>query len=163
MKKSIYPDRKSSFRNRRLNEGKLSNGVYRAIDANFNRSREGLRVCEEITRFLLNDKNFTLRLKRLRHELEDTMKVTTDFKKKMLLARDTRSDVGGENSLSELKRKDARDIFEANMERSKESARALEEFFKLVDKKRSAAFKKIRFRIYNLEKESVEKLEALAR
>ena len=127
--------------------------ILRTIDANFNRSREGLRVCEEITRFLLEDKNFTRHLKLLRHEVEGIVR-SSNLKRKFL-------DVGKKNAGSEFKRKDAKDIFEANLERSKEAVRALEEFFKLFDKTRARRFKEIRFKLYNLEKESVDKLETL--
>jgi len=134
--------------------------ILRTIDANFNRSREGLRVCEEITRFLLEDKNFTRNLKLLRHNIEGVVK-GSNLKRKMLGSRDTSSDVGKKNLGSEFKRKDAKDVFEANLERSKEAVRALEEFFKLFDKTRARRFKEIRFKLYNLEKESVDKLETL--
>jgi len=40
------------------------NKVGRIIDANLNRVKEGLRVCEEITRFILDNHKFTLNLKR---------------------------------------------------------------------------------------------------
>ena len=134
--------------------------ILRTIDANFNRSREGLRVCEEVMRFLLEDKNFTHRLKLLRHDIEDVVK-GSNLKRKFLEARDTVSDVGKKNAGKEFKRRDARDVFEANLERSKEAVRALEEFFKLFDKTRARKFKEIRFKLYNLEKESIDKLEAL--
>lgn len=139
----------------------MKKSIYRAIDANFNRSREGLRVCEEVARFLLNDKNFTRRLKQLRHEVEGVLKNAPDLKKLLLQTRDSGHDVGKINSLSEFKRRDAGEVFEANLERSKEAVRVLEEFFKIVDKKRAAKFKDIRFKIYTMEKNSVEKLEAL--
>ena len=139
----------------------MNKSIYRTIDANFNRSREGLRVCEEVARFLLNDKPLTRDLKNLRHEITCALNTNTRFKSKLLQARSVKSDVGKKNSNSEFKRNDARDIFEANIERSKEAVRALEEFFKLVSKSSSRKFKCIRFRIYDLEKGSFEKLEAL--
>ena len=135
--------------------------IFRAIDANFNRCREGLRVCEDLVRFILNDKNLTRRLKTLRHDVEDILNGAPQFKKILLSSRDVGSDVGKEKSAVEVRRKNARDIFDANIERSKESVRALEEFFKLADKKTAARFQDIRFRIYNLEKDAFEKLETL--
>jgi len=139
----------------------MNKNIYRAIDANFNRSREGLRVCEEVARFLMNDKKFTRSFKTLRHRLENTLKTESLLKKRMLLARDVRQDIGKTNSSSEFKRNDAKEIFDANLERAKEATRALEEFFKLIDKSTARNFKEIRFRMYNLEKRSFEKLEAL--
>ena len=139
----------------------MEKDIYRAIDANFNRSREGLRVCEDLGRFLLNDKRFSSRFKTLRHNLEEALKSEPLLRKKMLEARNAIRDVGREGSLKEKTRKDSKDIFEANLQRSKEAIRALEEFFKLIDKNMSEKFKNMRFRIYSLEKESFEKLEAL--
>jgi thiamine-phosphate pyrophosphorylase len=43
--------------------------ALRIIDANFNRSREGLRVMEEYARFCLADASLTERCKTLRHDL----------------------------------------------------------------------------------------------
>ena len=44
--------------------------IYRVIDVNLNRSREGLRVCEEVARFILNNKSITARFKALRHDIQ---------------------------------------------------------------------------------------------
>ena len=60
-----------------------------------------------------------------------------------------------------MKRAGYRDIFEANIERVKESLRVLEEFFKLVDLKRSASFKDLRFKIYDIEKMALKKIASL--
>ncbi|MEW6171224.1 MAG: thiamine-phosphate pyrophosphorylase, partial [Candidatus Omnitrophota bacterium] len=60
--------------------------LYRIIDANLNRTREGLRVCEEILRFVLNDKKTTLEFKKIRQQI----KKITDILliEKLLKARD---------------------------------------------------------------------------
>ena len=42
-------------------------GFNRIIDANLNRSREGLRVCEEVARFHLSSPQLTRELKSVRH------------------------------------------------------------------------------------------------
>ena len=47
--------------------------TLRIIDANFNRSREALRVMEEYARFVLDDGVATGQLKSLRHELTATV------------------------------------------------------------------------------------------
>ena len=41
----------------------------RIIDANLNRAKEGMRVCEEICRFHLNLKVYAQTLNRMRHSL----------------------------------------------------------------------------------------------
>ena len=43
--------------------------ILRVIDANFNRAREGLRVCEDVCRFFCDHKSLTVKYKLLRHEL----------------------------------------------------------------------------------------------
>ena len=139
----------------------MNKSIYRTVDVNFNRSREGLRVCEDIARFTLNDKHSSRRLKALRHEIEEILKKDPAIRKRLLSSRDSIHDVGRASSSSELDKKNVKSLFEANLERSKEAVRVLEEFFKLIDKSGSEKFKNIRFRLYNLEKGSVEKLEAL--
>ncbi|MCX5667705.1 MAG: hypothetical protein NTY34_05295 [Candidatus Omnitrophica bacterium] len=55
-------------------------------------------------------------------------------------------------------RLDYSDIFSANIERTKESLRVLEEFFKLFDKGSSARFTKLRFKVYEIEKKALSHL-----
>ena len=43
--------------------------ILRIIDANANRLREALRVCEDIARFILSDKRATQEFKSLRHRV----------------------------------------------------------------------------------------------
>lgn len=43
--------------------------VRRVIDANLNRTGEGLRFLEEMSRLVLNDMTLTQRLKTMRHEV----------------------------------------------------------------------------------------------
>lgn len=124
--------------------------LYRIIDANLNRTREGLRVCEEILRFVLNDKKSTLEFKKIRQQI----KKITDILliEKLLKARDIENDVGKKSYRIELERKNYADIFFANIQRVKESLRVMEEFLKLIDSNLSIKFKEIRYRIYFLEK-----------
>ena len=48
---------------------RIQDKVLRMIDANVNRTTEGLRVAEDIVRFVLDDEKLTSRLKHIRHEL----------------------------------------------------------------------------------------------
>ena len=45
----------------------MENNLLRIIDANLNRAREGLRVCEDIARFSLQNKGAAKTLKTIRH------------------------------------------------------------------------------------------------
>ncbi len=126
--------------------------VYRIIDANLNRSREGLRVCEEIARFVLDDKRLTGEFKGLRHKITDCIKFYPVRLQDIISARDSGRDVGRGRQPMEQRRKDWKGISLANMERVKESLRALEEFSKLIDSRIADRFKRLRFKAYEAEK-----------
>ena len=135
--------------------------ILRILDANFNRSREGLRVCEEITRFVLEDKNLTADLKKARHAVSDCLKVFPVSCVELVAARNVRGDVGKKPSPLENQRGNFLGLFLANAERAKESLRVLEETSKFIDTKISGKFKKARFRVYAIEKKALPRLEAL--
>ncbi len=121
---------------------------YRIIDANLNRLKEGLRVLEDISRYLLDNKELTLKIKTLRH------KSNYNNPSSLLKIRNTNTDVLKNNSLkSEETRKNIQDIILANSKRVQESARVLEEILKLEDIKFSSTFKEIRYSTYSIEKE----------
>ena len=135
--------------------------ILRLVDANLNRSREGLRVCEDITRFILNDKTLTRSFKSLRHRITSITK-TLDKKRSVLVkARNVKKDIGKRTGKLESVRKNIPDVFRANIQRAKESLRVLEEVTKLFDKAISLEIKAIRFRVYELEKKSRFKLETI--
>ncbi len=121
--------------------------LFRIIDANLNRLKEGIRVCEDIQRYLFNEKNLSYRLKALRHEA-----FLKDYDK-LLLARDIANDPLKKSVKSELKRESLKDVAISNMKRAQESARVLEEILKLIDPNSSEKFKKIRYTLYDIEKE----------
>ena len=137
------------------------NKIHRIIDADLNRAKEGLRVCEEITRFILDDRKFTALFKLYRHEIDGIVKKVYPASK-LLGQRKSSSDVGRENCRSELKRSCLQDIFWANIQRVKESLRVLEEFSKLENKKAALRFKQLRYRVYEIEKASFKKISALS-
>ncbi len=127
--------------------------LYRIIDANVNRAKEGLRVSEDIARYIWNKKSLTKSLKGLRHDLTQ---VTINLGiLKILEGRDVGSDVGRSSSSSELKRKNILSVFMANMQRVKESLRVLEEISKLLNPKVSEGYKSLRYKAYVLEQKAV--------
>ena len=117
----------------------------RLIDANLNRLREGIRVVEDIFRYVYNDKETSFKLKSLRHlaRLENYEEI--------LKTRDVGNDVLRESIKSEQNRSDLYSILIANFKRAQESSRVLEEFTKLISIKTSENFKYIRYELYNLE------------
>ena len=136
------------------------NNIVRIIDANLNRVKEGLRVCEEITRFILDNHKFTAQLKEIRHKI-DCLGVAIYPPAKLLSQRRAQADVGRFNSSGELKRGNCKDIFWANIHRVQESLRVLEEFSKLIDVRVALGFKQLRYKVYEIEKESFKKISAL--
>lgn len=135
-------------------------GVNRIIDANINRTKEGLRVCEEIARFILNSRPLTAEFKRIRHNIDSIIKRLPP-NIKLIQERNSLKDIGKNIRANELHRADCRDIFCANIQRLKESIRVLEEFSKLGDRKAALGFKEIRYEIYAIEKKSLKKIESL--
>ena len=135
------------------------NNIYRIIDANLNRAREGIRVAEEVARLYFDDAKLSSQLKSLRHQLTRVAKNSFD-EKKLLSFRDSQKDVGA-NSMRglEKKRGDMESIVFANLRRSQEAVRVLEEFGKLITPAPTQSFKKIRFRLYTLEQKMMELLK----
>jgi len=127
--------------------------IYRVIDVNFNRSKEGLRVTEEFFRFVIKDDNLREKLRRLRHKLDEILK-KDDFLKKLLQARDIQRDSGKKSDELEFSGRDKKDILFINFQRIKESLRVLEEFFKIIDKDKAKMIKKMRFQVYRIEKDA---------
>jgi len=130
--------------------------INRIIDANINRAKEGLRVAEEVTRFILNDQALTRKLKDARHKIDAIFKRIK--KDDLLSARDSAQDVGREISKGELKRNNYSEIFFANIQRAKESVRVLEEFSKIINAQKALNFKRIRYSIYEIERAGALKL-----
>ena len=75
--------------------------------------------------------------------------------------RNSKTDVGKNIYINELKRTGYQDIFFANIQRVKESIRVLEEFSKLINKNIALEFKKIRYSMYEIEKKAAKKISSL--
>ena len=122
------------------------NSLLRVIDANINRYKEGIRVVEDIYRYIYNNKEIAYKLKSLRH-----INIPIDIKE-LLSSRDSINDVLKTSTESEQNRENLENIILANIKRSQESARVLEELFKLIDIQTSEKFKNNRYSLYNIEK-----------
>ncbi len=120
--------------------------IYRLIDANINRLREGIRVLEDIQRFIYDNKELSKKLKKLRHQCR-----ISDYLS-YLETRDIIGDVLKETTNSERKRENLDSLILSNIKRSQESARVLEESFKLIDHVQAEKFKQIRYSLYDIEK-----------
>ena len=129
--------------------------IFRVLDANFNRAKEGLRVCEDICRFMFDERGATKEYKILRHALTSAM--THVRWARLVGARDVGSDVGKGSSLTEFKRRDVEDIFYANSQRVKESLRVLEEFTKLAAPQVTEKVKRLRYQAYIVERKVTQR------
>ena len=137
--------------------------LFRIIDANLNRSREGLRVCEDITRFIISDENITKSLKFIRHGATKALLSSKKASlKKLVQNRDTKNDNTKFIDLKKTKGTKIEDIFMSNIERAKESFRVLEECSKLIDEGMSRKYRNLRFKVYDVEKELVKKVRNIS-
>ena len=118
--------------------------IFRILDANANRAREGLRVLEDIARFVFNDKKITEQIKRERLRITALLKQIPARENIFLKCRNSASDVGRRQSaLGEKKRDNIMEIAVSNFRRSQEAIRVIEEFSKIFKPAVSKRFKAI--------------------
>jgi len=123
----------------------------RFVDANLNRASEGFRVAEDYTRFVMNDRNLSERLKQARHHLQEAAAFLPDSWR--IAARDTPNDVGTELSTErEGRRETMLDVAVANIKRVQEALRSLEEAAKIDNSLAARQFGTLRYEAYHLEK-----------
>ncbi len=122
--------------------------LFRLVDANLNRLKEGIRVIEDINRYLYDNQAVASKLKELRHL------ATVENYLQILPHRDIENDVLKTSTETEMRREDVSSLLLANYKRAQEAARVLEESFKLIDPEKSEDFKTIRYELYALEKEN---------
>lgn len=126
--------------------------VYRIIDANINRVAEGLRVIEDIERFIFQDKEIAREVREIRHLARKS------FQKSDLLSnRNSLTDIGLRTSQeSDLdKKNDIKTLLAANFKRVEEGLRSIEECLKVADFNHEAKlYEQLRFKVYDLEKKA---------
>ena len=120
--------------------------VYRILDANLDRAREGLRIIEEWCRFGLDNGSLAEECKNIRQELARL------HNWEIRQARNTPTDVGTELSHpQEEVRNSVESLLQANLCRTQEALRVLEEYGKLYHPQMGAICKQMRYRVYTLE------------
>ena len=123
----------------------------RIIDANLDRTREGLRVIEDWCRFGLNRKDLVVTIKDWRHILAKHHGNT--YKQ----ARDVSSDKGALiNHPEQENRNSPNCVIKANCSRAQEALRVLEEFSRKIDPELAQNAAIIRYGLYELEKTLLE-------
>jgi len=142
----------------------MSYRPLRIIDANLNRSSEGLRVLEDVARFLLNDTELSQRLRTIRHDLAQE---TKSLSLGLLSQRDSEHDVGCPSSknreltMETTSLQGLLDLVTANAKRVEESLRVVEELAKLPEISsmlNSASFEQMRFALYSLERDLLSRI-----
>ncbi len=126
-------------------------GLYRLIDANLNRASEGLRVVEDIYRYVFNDKSIAMDIKIVRHRCK------LDSYDTLVECRDIENDPLKNSTKSELDRENIQDIIIANFKRTAQSFRVLEEVLKLNSQQSSNKFKFMRYKLYHIEKKALRR------
>lgn len=134
----------------------MTRAVDRLIDANGNRAAEGLRVLEDVARFLLDDAHLGELAKTHRHAVRAAIPSTA------IAARDTAGDVGTTITASdEMRRARLVDLVRANAARVQEALRTCEEALKLAGQSASAAaLEAARYAVYRLETGLLARLPA---
>jgi len=131
--------------------------ILRTIDANINRVSEGLRVLEDISRFIVEDADSSRQLKSIRHQLS---KFAVDISVNLIENRDVRGDIGVKFDLT-TDHQNLTSVVRANSKRVEEGLRVLEELAKLPELKSVLSadrLKESRYMVYSIEKTLVEQL-----
>ena len=124
----------------------MQQAVYRILDANLDRAREGLRIIEEWCRFGLNNPELTEECKKIRQELAQLHGAA------IRQARNTPEDVGTDlTHPQEETRSSIEALLQANLCRVQEALRVLEEYGKLYQTQMGVICKQMRYRVYALE------------
>jgi thiamine-phosphate pyrophosphorylase len=128
----------------------MTTGLERILDANLNRAREGLRVGEELARFVLEHAGLQRDFKALRHALAAAGRAAGG--ETWVRARKADRDPGADVRLSRpAPRRTPADLARANLRRAEEALRVLEELSALHAPADGRRFQRLRFRAYVLE------------
>jgi thiamine-phosphate pyrophosphorylase len=132
--------------------------LERIIDANLNRAREGLRVAEELARLVLEDGPLQSSFRAARHGLTHAEKALLPDRNR-LRHRAVATDPGASTGRKRISRRAGwTDLARANLRRSEEALRVLEEVAPLCHPASVRVFHRLRFRVYALEQALVARL-----
>lgn len=135
-----------------------SSSALRVLDANIDRCREGLRVLEDVARFVLDDGFLSANLRDLRHRLTQAAAYLGSG---LLTARRANDDVGAAQNEPQEPLLDLAELVTANSKRVQEALRVLEEFSRLPELSQvldGPWFKSARFTVYGYEQRLVGRL-----
>jgi len=129
----------------------MGDKVWRLLDANVNRAREGFRVIEDTARFVLDKPEAAAALRGLRHELDEMVR---KHYKKLLSGRDVGHDSGRSNAARPYKGS-VHALVIANFKRSEEALRVLEEYGRILSASTVRKVQALRFQAYLWEKKLI--------
>ncbi len=113
-------------------------------------------MVEDIARYLYNHPALALQLKTIRHSATDIFSQHQGDVIALYSHRDSAHDVLQTSDTLPTSPLNLLDMLQANFKRAQESARVLEEGFKVLGIKQAAlGFKALRYELYGLEKQSV--------
>ena len=108
-----------------------------------------MRVLEDYARFVLDDRDTSAALKRIRHEMATALAALLP---EAILHRDTPNDVGtATKTAAEVYRQDVGDVVTAAGKRLGEALRAIEEYLKTLSPAQAALIEQLRYRFYDVE------------
>jgi len=128
----------------------IPHDLLRLVDANLDRASEGLRVAEDLVRFLLDNEAAAAGLRVMRHRLWRAASGIPGVPGRLLDARDSGADVG--RAAPAMKHAaDSAQLFRTNLHRVQEACRTLEESGQGIGLD-SVEISRIRFEAYDVEK-----------
>ena len=131
--------------------------IMRIVDANCNRISEGLRFLEDISRFIFNDQALSQQIRNVRHTIARNIGILGN---NPISERDADGDVGATFDPAQ-QLQDMPSLITANAKRIEEGLRIIEELAKLPELNvflRSADFQQLRFNVYTIERNLIDKL-----
>jgi len=123
----------------------------RIADVNLNRLSESLKFIEDHVRFSTNRNDLLARIRRIRNRYQSIKKKLPITE--LVVYRDSSRDAGRPTSFDRPGHRTIQELLIANFSRAKESSRILEELLKLTSRRLSGDVKKLRFQLYDFEKE----------
>src|ERR1700690_3071696 len=123
-------------------------GIWRLLDANANRAREGLRIIEDTARFVLEKPDAAKAFRAMRHGGDE---LGREHYRHLLSARDVANDSGRTNPATPYSG-GVRALLGANFKRSQEALRVLEEYGRVLSPGAVKKAQALRFEIYRWEK-----------
>lgn len=138
------------FRVPRQNDQK----IYRVLDVNLNRAREGIRVVEDSLRLVWNSPLLYRQLRSVRHKLDVYAK---KMHRSLILSRDSAQDVGKHAAVGRFESVES--LVQANLRRAQEALRVLEEYARLIDTALTPRFQELRFLMYTIEKKIIKRIK----